>query len=225
MKNLFYLVLFISSLGFSQTGYIEIEVRDSIKLKPISLEYNIQIDDSKFIVYNNEKEVNQYSTKIKVTEKCNELKSFLKAKNYKIHPLSNNKYQIHNYLGFWKNGYVVTLEKPEGLQKLTSELKSIDYISGSIGEIEYEENEIVEKRLLSKIIEKGKTKAKIIADLSGLKLGKLIEFKEGKELDELNLNFLDITVNRISKQQELIMSKNGLFGQKWKTVTLKFIAK
>lgn len=221
MKKILYLVLLVTTFGFGQNGFIEIEVKDSIRVKPIKLEYNVQINDSKFLKYDEKGGVNQDSTKIKMSEKYKELELFLKSKKYNIRPLNNSNYQIHNYIGFWKYGYAVILENSEDLQKLTSELKILDYITGSLGDVEYEESELLEKRLFNKILIKAKNKATMIAELSGLKLGRIIEFKESKEIDDININIMDIYINA-SHGRKLNMNKNIIFGQKWKTVVIKF---
>jgi len=223
MKKILYLVLLVTTFGFAQNGFIEIEVKDSIRVKPIKLEYNVQINDSKFLKYDEKSGVNQDSTKIKMLEKYKELELFFKSKKYNIRPLNNSNYQIHSYIGFWKYGYSVILENSEDLQKLTSELKNLDYITGSLGEIEYEESELLEKRLFNKILIKAKNKATMIAELSGLKLGRIIEFKESKEIDDFNLNIMDIYINA-SQGRKLSINKNIIFGQKWKTVVIKFKA-
>lgn len=223
MKNILYLALIVTTFGFGQNGFIEIEVKDSIRVKPIKLEYNVQINDSKFLKYDDKSGVNQDSTKIKMSEKYKDLEMFLKSKKYNIRPLNNSNYQIHSYIGFWKYGYAVTLENSEDLEKLTSELKNLDYITGSLGEIEYEENELLEKRLFNKILIKAKNKATMIAELSGFKLGRIIEFKESKEIDDININIMDIYINA-SQNRKLNMNENIDFGLRWKTVVIKFKA-
>jgi hypothetical protein len=223
MKNILYLLLLVATFGFGQNGFIEIEVKDSIKVKPLKIEYNIQINDSKFLKYDQKNGVNQDSTKIKMFEKNKELELFLKTKKYNIRPLNNSNFQIHDYIGFWKYGYTVILENSEDLQKLTSEIKNLNYIIGSLGDIEYEESELLEKRLFSKVLKKAKNKATMIAELSGLKLGRIIEFKESKEIDDINLNFMDIYISA-SQGRKFSMDKNIIFGEKWKTIVVKFEA-
>lgn len=216
-------MLLVTTFGFGQNGFIEIEVKDSISVRPIKIEYNVQLSNSKFSKYNPDSGINNDSTKIKMVEKYKELELFLKTKKYNIRPLNNSSFQIHSYVGFWKYGFIVTLENSNDLQKLTSELKNLDYIEGSLGDIEYEYNELLEKKLFNKVLLKAKNKARMIADLSGLTLGRIIEFKESKEIDDTNLNIMDVYLN-ISQNRTYIMNKQTFPGQKWKTVVVKFEA-
>ena len=221
MRKTLYLLLFVASYSFAQNGFIEIEIKDSIRIKPIKFEYNVQIGDSKFRNYDSKTGSNQDSTKLKMNEKYEELESFLNKGKYKIRPLNNSKYQIHDYVGFWKYGFAVELETSKDLEKLTTELKRLDYITGSIGEIEYDENVLSEKRLVKKILVKAKEKANMIAELTGLKLGRIIEFREGKATENLDMNIKDIYLT-LARNRQWDVNKNTLFGYKWKKVIIKF---
>ena len=100
----------------------------------------------------------------------------------------------------------------------------MDYISGSVGEIEYGDTELSEKRLFSKILAKAKRKGQMIADLTGQKLGKIIELKEGKDLDEnISLSYGAAYLSSL-QNKNWDVSKNILYGHQWKTVMIKFSA-
>ncbi|MET2986129.1 SIMPL domain-containing protein [Aureibaculum conchae] len=223
MKILLSILLLTSSLCISQTGFIEIEVRDTIQLKPIKFEYNVQISDSKFLRFNEKGGVSKDSSKVLLKEKYKELGTFLKNKKYEIRPSTNANYQIHDYIGFWKYGYVITLEQASDLQKLTSELKELDYITGSLGQMEYANEEKAEERLFKKLLDKARKKASTIAKLSDLKLGKIIEFHEVREVDNMAYNMLDMyaVAQRNKKWQS---GNNELYGQKSKAIVVKFLA-
>jgi len=224
MRKILYLLLFVASYGFAQNGFIEIEIKDSIRMKPVKFEYNVQIGDSQFRNFDSKTGVGQDSTKIKMNKKFDELEKFLNKRKYKIRPLNNSKYQIHDYVGFWKYGFAVELETSKDLEKLTSELKTLDYITGSIGEIEYDENVLSEKRLVKKILDKAKLKANMIAELTGLKLGRIIEFKEVKGIENLDVNIKDIYL-ALAQNRQWDVNKNNLFGYKWKIAIIKFETK
>lgn len=224
MKKIIYLLLLITNFGFGQSGFIEIEIKDSVRIKPLNFEYNIQISQSKFITHNVNGIVSKDSTKIKMQEKYKELQLFLENKKYKIRPLNNSEFQIHKYAGFWKLGFAVELQTSKELEKLTSELKILDFIQGSVGEIEYGDIELYEKRLFSKILKKAKRKGLMIAELTGQKLGRIIEWKEGKEFENISLNIRDVYLNTL-QQKNWSVNKNILFGKQWKTVIIKFSAK
>lgn len=222
MKTLLSILLLTTTFCFSQTGFIEIEVRDTIKMKPIKFEYNVQISDSKFLKFNDKGMISQDSSKIKMKEKYKELGTFLKNKKYKIQPNNNANYQIHEYVGFWKYGYVVTLEQTSELQKLTSELKELDYITGSLGKMEFENVEAEEERLFKKLLDKARKKATTIAKLSGQKLGKIIEVKEVKEVDNITYNVLDIYAVA-QRTNNSVSNENQFHGKKSKAFVVKFL--
>jgi len=221
MKKILYLTLLIAHFGFGQNGFIEIEVKDSIRMKPIKFEYNVQISERNFYSYDENGAIGTDSTKIKMQEKYKELELFLKNKMYNIRPLNSAEYQIHDFAGIWKLGFAVELQTSKELEKLTTELKTLDFISGSVGEIEYGNTESHEKRLFSKILEKAKLKGQMIAGLTGQKLGKVIELKEGTEFENLSVNVRDIYLTALQKKNWDV-NKNILFGQHWKTAIIKF---
>ncbi len=223
MKKIICLFLLITNFGFGQSGFIEIEIKDSVRIKPINFEYNVQISESKFTSYNVKGVVGKDSAKIKMQEKYKELELFLENKKYKIRPLNNSEFQIHNYAGFWKLGFAVELQTSKELEKLTTELKTLDFIAGSVGEIEYGDSELYEKRLFSKVLEKAKRKGQMIAGLTGQKLGRIIELREGKEAENISVNIRDVYLSAL-QQKNWDVNKNVLFGQEWKTVIIKFSA-
>ncbi|KZS40608.1 hypothetical protein AWE51_06575 [Aquimarina aggregata] len=218
MKKILYLILLLTNIGFAQNGFIEIKVKDSIRLKPVKFEYNVQISESKFL--SSDKDL----AKSKMQEKYEQLELFLRNRKYKIRPLNNSEFQIHDYVGFWKYGFAVELSNSKELENLTTELKKLDFIKASIGEIEYENPELSEKKLFSKLLKKAKEKGKMIAELTGQKLGNIIELKESKESDNLNVNIKDIYLASL-RNKDFGVVKNQLFGQKWETIIVKFSAK
>lgn len=218
MKKILYLILLLTNIGFAQNGFIEIKVKDSIRLKPVKFEYNVQISESKFL--SSDKDL----AKSKMQEKYEQLELFLRNRKYKIRPLNNSEFQIHDYVGFWKYGFAVELSNSKELENLTTELKKLDFIKASIGEIEYENPELSEKKLFSKLLKKAKEKGKMIAELTGQKLGNIIELKESKESDNLNVNITDIYLASL-RNKDFGVVKNQLFGQKWETIIVKFSAK
>ena len=221
MKRILYVFILVANIGFSQSGFIEIEVKDSIRIKPIKFEYDVQISESKFTRYDENGTVGLDSSKIKMQKKYKELELFLKNKKYKIRPLNNAEFQIHDFAGFWKLGFAVELQTSKELEKLTTELKTLDFITGSIGEIEYGNTDSYEKRLFSKILEKAKIKGQMIAGLTGQKLGEIIELKEGKEFENISVNIRDIYLTAL-QDKNWDVTKNILFGQQWKTLLIKF---
>ena len=221
MRTILYLVLLITNFGIAQNGFIEIEIKDSLRIKPIKFEYDVQISESKFSSYEENALIVKDSAKIKMQEKYQELELFLKNRKYKIRPLNNSEFQIHDFAGFWKYGFAVELQTSKELEKLTTELKTLDFINGSVGEIEFGDYELYEKKLFAKILEKSKIKGQMIAELTGQKLGRIIEFREGKEAENVSINIRDIYLSAL-QEKNWDVNKNILFGHHWKTVIIKF---
>ena len=223
MKTILYLVLLIANFGFGQNGFLEIEVKDSIRIKPIKFEYNVRINESEFTSIDENGAVGMDSAKAKMYIKYKELEVFLEDRKYKIRPLNNAEFQIHDFAGFWKYGFAVELRTSKELEKLTTELKTLDFISGSVGEIEYGNSELNERRLFSKVLEKARRKGEMIAALTGQKLGAIIELREGTEAENMSVNIRDVYLSAL-QEKNWDVSKNTLFGKQWKTVIVKFIA-
>ncbi|MEW7278516.1 hypothetical protein ABW636_07960 [Aquimarina sp. 2201CG1-2-11] len=223
MKKLTYFLFLLSTLAISQNnGFIEVEVRDSIRIDPISFIYEISIDDSKFLRYEEDGTRNDIEARKKLNEKYVELGSFLKSGGYQTKNLNKQNYELHSYVGFLKLGYAVKLKSAEELDKLLTELKKLDFVRASIGEFELPEESVSNKRLFKKLMEKAFSKAKTIAELSKLKLGRIVEFKEVREIDNISFNLMDIYVK--SQEKRTIGNTNGtLYALSWKAAVIKFV--
>ncbi|MBJ2173779.1 SIMPL domain-containing protein [Aureibaculum sp. A20] len=224
MKTLLTILLLTTTICFSQTGFIEIEVRDTIKIKPESFDYQISVDESTLRDYNNTGPYDPRISNEKLKLKLKELESFLKEKTTNFTPLQHSTYEVNNTSYFAKNGFMVTFTSAKDLQKFMHELKILDYVNGNLGEFHYTNEEKSEERLFKKLLDKAEKKAMTIAKLSNLKLGKLIEFSEVADVDNLTFNMLDMyTVMKGNKKWN--SSNNELYGQRSKAIIVKFSAK
>lgn len=223
MKKLTYAFLLFSTIVIGQNGFIQVEVRDSIRIDPISFTYEIYVDDSKFLRYAEDGTRNDDEARNKLQEKYKELGTILRSKGYQIKNLNKENYELHSYVGFINLGYSVTLKNTKELDTLLVELKKLDFVRASMGDFELPDESISDKRLFKKLIEKASQKATTIATLSKLKLGRVIEFKEVPEIDNLTFNIMDMYVKPQTKRT--FGGKQGVvYTQKWKTVLIKFVA-
>lgn len=223
MKTLLSILLLTTSFCFSQTGFIEIEVRDTIRIKPDTFEYHLNVNQSSIMEGSDSESYDPKATNEKLKVKLKELETFLTKKAYDFKPMYNSTYELNNNSYFSKNGYVVTFASSKGLQKLMNDLKALDYVKGSLGEFHYTNQEKAEESLFKKLLEKARKKAMTIAKLSDLSLGKIIEFREAKEVDNLTFSMLDMyAVTQFNKKWG--SAKNELFGQKSKAIIVKFLA-
>jgi hypothetical protein len=177
-------------LGYAQNGYIEVEVRDTLALKPISFEYIVGLDDTDVYAfeapetYNPKKEKEKKAAAFKVLkQKLTELEiSFVLD-----HP---DPYMIQPSIEMYTD-LKIKVDTEQELKELVQKLAKIEGIRGSLGTIQYKETNAQEDELLEFLIRKAQAKAQKIAALTGQKLGKVISVTEVPETDEKNLNILD----------------------------------
>ncbi len=210
---------------FSQTGFIEVEVRDTIKLKTSKLEYLIEIPQNQDYIYDNN-ENNVVETRKKIREKTRqqvtEIEQFLKEKSYDYR-LPENGYLINNNSFFQTKSFIVTLKNKNEINKVRKDFEKFDYVNISFRKTLFESNSEteIEKRLFKKLIDKARRKASMIAQLSDLKLGKIIEFKEVEEIDNLNFNFMDFYILSKKNPQN---SSQVIYSSTQKAIVVKFAA-
>ncbi|WP_299673148.1 hypothetical protein [uncultured Tenacibaculum sp.] len=210
---------------FCQTGFIEVEVRDTIKLKASKLEYSIEIPQNQDYIYdNNENNIAETRKKIKekTKQQVKEIEQFLKKENYNYR-LPENGYLVNNNPLFQTKSFIITLKNKTEITKVKKDFEKFDYVNISFREAFFQsdsETEI-EKRLFKKLIEKATKKASMIAQLSNLKLGKIIEFKEIKEIDNLNFSFMDLYI--LSKKNPK-SSSQIIYSSTQKAIVVKFAA-
>ncbi|TCI84997.1 hypothetical protein [Tenacibaculum sp. M341] len=223
-KGILVITLLVSIFTYSQTGFIEVEVRDSIKLKASKYEYLIEITQNNDYLYSNDN-TDVIATRKKIKEKTvlqkKEIEAFLKEKNYKYR-FPENLYLINNNSLFDDKSFVITVFNSSEINKLRTDFKQFDYINIRLIETLYEPKDEgeAEKRLFKKLIKKATEKASMIAALSGLKLGKIIEFKEVKEIDNLTFNIMDVYA--MSKRNN---NSTSLVHVDSKAIVVKFAAK
>ncbi len=220
MKKIFYLLLLASSFSFSQSGFIEVEVRDTIKLSPTKILFNITIDQSSVYRAEVAKEYDPIKAKEMTNSKLLEIEKFLNDNNYTFHKIGESNFQIRNSLSSWNNGFTVTMKTINKLEKLVKDLRMFNFIDASVTKVEHKENDDFNKRLFEKLVSKAKDKANTIAQLTNLKVGSIIEVKEVKEIDNLNFSIMDLMLTN-NGANSLHNSKN-IYSTKSKAIIVKF---
>ena len=184
MKKLHFLVtlFFISLTIQAQTKFIEIEVNDTILLKPISFKVAITIEEDMTLGMNYSDDENEESNLIKADSykknKAAEIENILKLNNFKY----SNSISNENFMTIARNnknfGFTVSLSSVEELKNLEAKLKTIEKIESNISETIYEEGFKYDDVLFKRILAKAKTKATIITNNSGLTLGMIYEIRD-----------------------------------------------
>lgn len=203
MKKIIFLLLIFTSIVFGQnkvfnikgidsigelnytyyTKFIQVEVQDSIHLeKESSYDYLISVDKDIFpendTVYNinSIKEIKIYGSDYKKTKIALEKIFKLKKLDYKyILYSSNSPYKL-----WYKDNYLVNVPSNKNLvndfENELSQIKTIEQYR--VINVHYKDEDKVEEILFERLLKNAKKKASMIAELSGVKLGKIIEINE-----------------------------------------------
>jgi len=214
---------------FSQNGFIEIETRDSVQLKAVSFEYAVTLEED-YEAYGEQAEttddINEMKNKDIQKMKLTDLENFLKNKKYSYTSLTDSNFDIKksrlNLFGSTE-GFKISLKSVEELKKLTSELKQMDKVAGTIVNTNYEDESQYETSLLKRVIDKAKGKAQLIASNTNQILGKIIEVREVKESENANLNFMDLIL-KYSNKTKFNMSNETQTKTYYKAFIIKFKA-
>lgn len=230
MKKLsFIALLLISFTAFSQNGFIEIEVIDSVQIKATSFEYVVALEED-YDVYVEDAEadenINEMKAKNQDKIRLTTLENFLKNNKYTYVSLSDSSYEVNgrnNLFRMSSNGFKVTLSSVDALKKFASEIREMTKVTGTISKINYDTKSVQEEELFKKLIEKGKTKAQSLAKLSNLTLGKIIEIREVKEVENANFNFMDM-IMKLDKKRNFGMASDIQNSNHTKALVIKFVA-
>jgi hypothetical protein len=141
---------------------------------------------------------------------------------YTFQPLSYEGLTISDALDTDK-GFSVSLKSMADLTKLKKDLEGLDYISTNVGDIDYGDEALYEKRLFEKLIAKARKKAETIASISGLKVVRIAEVKESKETDNVSYNIAN-TYFALANNK-MFSKKGNLYRTVFKVVIIKFEAK
>lgn len=215
------IIAFITALictgVFAQQGFIEIEVSDTITMKPKSMDYQVTINADTFIDYSTDDyDIDPDKLKVEMDEKMMELSLFLSKKKYSFKELTGNKEPLYKPY-YVDKGYLIHANNQAELDKIMADLKTLDYISGSVKNIDYGDESPYEEELLKRLVAKANKKAKLLATQTGLTLGKIIEIKEGNKPENM---FESMAVlSRLYDQ-----SNDNVFGTLTRTLVIKYIA-
>lgn len=218
-------LMLFSFTSFAQSKFIEVEVTDTITLKPLSFQCNIYADtysgvDTMAVVF--DENYDPMAEQEKQKNKLKEIKRKLEAKKYKVGSLGQSKSNILDfnvYGGGNKNGCGVVVNSEAEVQKIKDLLENDARVEKSV--LKYADETKAEEQLIKKLIEKAKSKAVIIALHSGLKAGKILEVREGRQGGGFDM---ESYLTQVMKMSGMGGNSDSYTGSLSKTFVVKFAA-
>ena len=235
MKNLTLIaLLLISTISVAQSKFIEVEVTDTITLKPLSYRCNLNVDtynydivveatngsddDAAADVY---QEYDAQAAEENGKKKIEELKKMLEAKKFKVSPLDDSYQGAIERRSYDKEGFTVIVNSMAELQSLQEVLAPRQDVTVAVSVLKYEDEQKAEEVLIKRLISKAKARAAVIGANSGLKPGRILEVKEGKPGKDSSLVELYSQILKMGSYRQGLATDTGSLS---KTFVIKFIA-
>lgn len=216
MKKTFLLLLFISPLGFSQDKFIEVLVKDTIVLKPISFEYAIKSD----IGFDFE-EVNRKNRIELIKESDKKVLDFLKNGNYKFEENQINVL-FASLAGSQPKSYTIFIPDLTSKDEFIENIEKTGGLEYNLMNTNYEQNELTEERIYSKLLEKADKRAELLGRVKNLKIGEIIEISETKASETMFSNFMEKLMLRGDSALDVtttFLNENGVLR---KSISVKY---
>lgn len=228
MKNFLVAALMLLSLtSFAQSKFIEVEVTDTITLKPASFRYNIYFRDADAAMFAMDEEGSEedLQEKERFENQKEEIKRFLINAKYPFTEIEDSNVEINTMslirMGGSGNGFSITVASIEDVRNIRKALGKMKNITASVKVLKYLDEKKAEEQLMKRLIENAKSKATFIGLSSGLKVGKIIEVKEGDGnsfIGEMKELFEE--ASKFAKSED----NPGYYGSLSKTFIVKFAA-
>lgn len=216
MKKTFLLLLFISTLGFSQEIFIEVLVKDTIVLKPISFEYTIKSD----IGFDFE-EMNRKNRTELIKETDKKVLDFLKNGNYKFEENQVNSL-FASLGGSQPKSYTVFIPDLNAKEIFIKQIEKAGGLEYFLANTNYEQNELTEERIYSKLLNKADKRAKLLGKVKNLKIGEIIEISETKASETVFSSFMEKLMARGDSALDVtttFLNDNGILR---KSISVKY---
>lgn len=170
-KFTIYFVLLIANLIWSQNGFIEVEVTDTVHLKPKSFEYMITINPLIFTEkygFHSAKDIQPA-----LDQKEKELEKLLKEQHFEFRIKYDPSNTVSGFPEFYATKFYIKINSPNHFKTIIRPLNRLNYIEGKIENISYSDKEQSEILLTEKLIQKAHRKAEFLAKQANLTLGQL----------------------------------------------------
>jgi hypothetical protein len=226
MKKLTLIALFfISAISVAQNKFIEVEVTDTIALKPLDFQFNVYVNNEvEVLSYNEDEEYDPKAELEKNKKKLQDIKKMLENKKYKISALNESKPNLFDKKRSGRNGegFTVLVSGQAEMQKLKDLIDTQPDAKALITVTKYADEQNAEDQLIKKLMDKAKTRVAVIGLNSGLKPGRILEVKEGKQGSDFNIGDF---YSQIAKLGAMFGENTGNYmGSLSKTFVVKFAA-
>jgi predicted secreted protein len=224
MKKLTLITLFfISAISFAQNKFIEVEVTDTIALKPLNFQCNVYIDiynyETVVVEEGGDEEYDPLAAKEKAKNKLQGIKAMLEAKKYKVTKLDESKINMLERRRQDSEGLTIMVNGEAEMQKLKDLLDDKQDVETVVTVLKYANEQQAEEQLIKKLLDKAKARAVVIGANSGLKPGNILEVKEGERDSSLNDFY-----TQLAKLGKFGTQNDGYTGSLSKTFVVKFAA-
>jgi hypothetical protein len=173
-------LLLLSLSSIAQSKFIEVEVQDTITLKPQTLQCNIILSEKEVFAFEDDTDISELQTQEEDNNKLQELKRTLEMKKYIVKPLDKGNLGMMGKLNRDAKGYTVivnSIAEAETVKETVSKMKNAEVM---VTTLTYANEVKAEELLIKKLLDKAKSRAALIGVNSGLKPGRIIEVKEGQ---------------------------------------------
>lgn len=191
MKNNLLLLVLLTILGFrassAQEKFIEVMVKDTVSLRPISYEFQVSSGLKFEYDHENPNAKNEFSEKLKQSEQ--KIVALLKkwAYDYRLggNPEANFKRDLTD-----KTYYLVKIKDSVQKEAFKTRMKQ-EGAEFYMTEIKYEDKETKVREIYTQLLKKARERAELIAELSNRKIGEIIEISESKSEFSIISSFIE----------------------------------
>ena len=173
--------------SYAQERFIEVMVKDTVTLKPISYEFQVSSGLKYEYDYENPNAKNKFSEKLRQSEE--KIVSLLKKWKYEFR-LSGNPEAYFTMEATDKRNYMVKIKDSVQKEEFKARMKQ-EGINFYMTDVKYENKETKIRQIYTRLLKKAKERAELIAELSDRKIGEIIEISESKSEFSIISSFIE----------------------------------
>ena len=167
-KSFLFAFLLITVTAFAQNKFIEVEVTDTITLKPLNFQVNVYVMEQVAVdIFDEDRETayDALAEKEKEKNKLQQVKAMVEAQKYKVKPLDEsrfNAFERRYYGSEGQEGFTVLVDGLAAVKKLKEQLDNNEDVRSSVIVLKYADELKAEEQLIKKLLDKAKARAGVI---------------------------------------------------------------